>query len=136
MDEFGDSDFEFYIPGGKILFKGYERIVYGDHEPYIEFDKKSLKHTLLSKFGQRIDYNNLPEECKYYYYWLFPIGEPRIKIYLQIKPVSNLKNAPRREDGRKSNFNRVEGYADYRRGYFYVDPYDLEVKDEQDKQGK
>ena len=40
------------------------------------------------------------------------------------------------EDGRKSNFNRVEGYADYRRGYFYVDPYDLEVKDEQDKQGK
>lgn len=128
LQEEGDDETMFYTSSG-LFAKGYTRIVYGDHGPYIEFDKKHIKHKLRSKFNNSVDYNNLPGlDHKYYYFWLYPEGNPEIKVYLQIKPVHNLPNAPRREDGMKSNFNRVEGYADYKRGYFYVDPYVLQIK--------
>jgi hypothetical protein len=111
------------------LFEGYERIVYGDHGPYIEFTLQNFRCKVKSKFGNHIDFHNLPgEDFQYYYYWLQPINCPDIKVYLQIKTVHNLPNAPKREDGKPSCFNRVEGYADYKRGYFYVDPYSLKGK--------
>lgn len=109
-----------------IILQGYRRIVYGDHGPYLEFNKEQLKLALVSKFGNQ-DMNHLPSEkdCKYYYYWLHPINYPHCKIYLQLKSVANLPNAPKRPDGKRSKFNRLEGYADYQRGYYYVDPYQL-----------
>lgn len=125
--ETGDKHTEFYIPNGQLLAKGYNRIVYGDHGPYIEFDQHHFVLELKPKFGNTINYNELSTDSKYYYYWLQPINSS-IKVYLQIKPVTNLPNAPRREDGKKSNFNRTEGYADYKRGKFYINPYDLELK--------
>lgn len=129
LSEQGNLDTEFYIPNGELLFKGYERIVYGDHGPYIEFNLSQLKAQLFSKFGNKIDTDNLPEEdYKYYYFWLLPKFHSEIKIYLQIKTVHNLPNAPKREDGKPSAFNRVEGYADYKRDYFYVDPYSIQIK--------
>ena len=125
LREEGDNDTEFMLPNDYIFAIGYERIVYGDHGPYIEFDRKHLKGQMFSKFGNMIDYNNLPGlDHKYYYFWLYPRGYEDIKIYLQIKPVSNLPNAPKRADGKPSAFNRAEGYADYKRGYFYVSPYE------------
>lgn len=128
LSEEGNDNTEFY-DGGILLFKGYDRIVYGDHGPYIEFSLQHIKCKLFSKFSNSVDYKNLPDEnYKYYYFWLLPKDKPHIKVYLQIKTVHNLPNAPRREDGKKSNFNRPEGYADYKRGFFYVDPYSLEVK--------
>lgn len=42
--------------------------------------------------------------------------------------MHNLPNAPKRSDGKRSSFNRTEGYADYKRGYFYVDPYLLRIE--------
>lgn len=127
--EQGDSETEFYIPNGELLFKGYERVVYGDHGPYIEFSLPQLKAQLFSKFGNKIDTDNLPgEDYKYYYFWLLPKFHSEIKIYLQIKTVHNLPNAPRRNDGKPSAFNRLEGYADYKRGYFYVDPFSVQIK--------
>lgn len=122
----------FYLPSNNaLLAKGYRRIVYGDHGPYLEFEKSNFCLPLVSKFGNKIDFDNLPliENCKYYYYWLHPSGYNKIKVYLQLKSVSNLPNAPPRSDGKKSKFNRVEGegYADYQRGFYYVDPYQLVV---------
>jgi hypothetical protein len=133
LSEFGNSYTEFYINTQRkdlkedfLFAKGYERIVYGDHGPYIEFKKKHIQMDLIPKFGNKINLDNLPDKnYKYYYFWLYPLYNYKLKVYLQIKPVHNLPNAPRRKDGKKSNFNRKEGYADYRRGYFYVDPYDF-----------
>lgn len=129
LSEEGNDSQEFRIEtDGPIFAKGYLRIVYGDHGPYIEFDRKHIKLNLKSKFNNPIDYDNIPGlDFKYYYFWLFPISFPNVKVYLQIKPVDDLPNAPKRADGKKSSFKRKEGYADYRRGLFYVDPNDLNV---------
>lgn len=128
ISEEGNASDKFYLPNGDLLCEGYDRIVYGDHGPYLEFSLNHLKAQLYSKFGNKVDTDNLPgEDYKYYYFWLTPRGNPDIKIYLQIKTVHNLPNAPRREDGKRSSFNRAEGYADYKRGFFYVDPYSLAI---------
>lgn len=130
LPEEGDEYTEFLLSNGSLFAKGYTRIVYGDHGPYLEVSKQQIKCALVSYFRNTIDYDNLPDEnYKYYYYWLYPINTPKIKVYLQIKTVANLPNAPKREDGKRSAFNRVEGYADYKRGMFYVDPYSLRVQD-------
>lgn len=127
LSEQGNDSTKFGL-NDKILFVGYDRIVYGDHGPYLEFSLKHIKCTLYSRFQNSFDYDNLPsEDYQYYYLWLYPSGFYNIKVYLQIKPVSNLPNAPKRDDGKKSKFNRKEGYADYKRGYFYIDPYQLKV---------
>jgi hypothetical protein len=112
---------------GQLIAKGYERIVYGDHGPYIEFTKEQIVAPLASKFGNKIDFDNLPENPRFYYYWLYPEGNPDIKIYLQLKTVVDKPNAPKRQDGKRSTYNRPEGYADYRVGYYYIDPYQLDI---------
>lgn len=129
LSEEGNAETEFYNKDGIIIAKGYARIVYGDHGPYVEFERQHIKCKMYSKFSNTVDYRNLPDlNYKYYYFWLYPDGDSDLKIYLQIKPVSNLGNAPKRADGKKSDFNRKEGYADYKRGYFYIDPYQLTIK--------
>lgn len=129
LSELGDEIKEFYTLNDKLFATGYNRVVYGDHGPYLEFDQKHIKLKLFSRFNNPIDVNNLPDENhKYYYFWMYPYGSIDTKVYLQIKSVTNLPNAPKRDDGKKSNFNRVEGYADYKRGLYYVDPYQLKLE--------
>lgn len=129
LQEEGNCETEFYNSLGLLIAKGYTRIVYGDHGPYIELALENFKCKITTKFNNFVDYNNLPGlDYKYYYFWLCPQLDHNIKIYLQIKPVSDLQNAPNRKDGKKSKFGRKEGYADYKRGYFYIDPYELTIK--------
>mgnify|MGYP001560262661 CR=1 FL=1 len=126
LEEQGSEDIVFYYNQIEIC-RGYTRIVYGDHGPYIEFDRNHIRCFLVNKWGK--PELHLPDEDKatFYYYWLTPKGQPDLKVYLQIKPVTDLPNAPRRADGFKSNFNRSEGYADYKRGFYYIDPYQLDA---------
>lgn len=126
--EEGNKDTKFYSIDGNLLFEGYERVVYGDHGPYVEFDLQNIRCKLTTKFGNYIDYDNMPENPDYYYYWLHPITNPEMKIYLQVKPVHDKPDAPSRFDGKPSKFNRTEGYADYKRGFFYVDPFSMKVE--------
>jgi hypothetical protein len=130
LSEFGDSVTEFKTDTGILLAIGYNRLVYGDHGVYTEFNAAHIKCTYYSKFNNGvIDINNLPDikDCKFYYYWLLvPCSD--IKIYLQLKPVTDLPNAPKRNDGKKYKYNRAEGYADYRRGMFYISPYDMKFE--------
>ncbi len=124
LPEGGNDSIHVLLPNNNIFAKGYTRIVYGDHGPYIEFTKNQIVSKMYSKYGNNIDYDNLPDiNYKYYYFWLYPYGYENIKIYLQIKSVAKLPNAPKRQDGKRSAFNRLEGYADYKRGMFYADPY-------------
>lgn len=128
IQEQGNNDTEFYTETGELFAKGYERIVYGDHGPYIEFTKEQIKTKLRSRFGNE-DLDRLPDEYeyKYYYVWLSPENVASLKVYWQVKTVEGLPNAPKRDDGKPSKFNRKEGYANYKRGFYYVNPYDLSV---------
>ncbi len=125
--EFGSAAVRF-IKSGILVAQGYERVVYGDHGPYVEFSRSHFKVQLVQRFGSAAP-KLLPsvESAKFYYYWLKVNAAPEIKIYWQIKPVTDLPTAPRREDGKPSKFYRAEGYADYRRGFYYVSPLDFDV---------
>jgi hypothetical protein len=117
---------------GTMLFAiGYERIVYGDHGPYMEFDQSQIRAFL------NYHHNGMPfkggdsaiasgRDLGIYYYWL-ETDPASIKVYFQVKSVARLSNAPVRPDGKPSRFYRPagEGYADYKVGYYYVSVYDL-----------
>ena len=46
-------------------------------------------------------------------------------LYEQRYTVRNLSNPPRGEHSFQGN--RVEGYADYRPGRFYISPYEIKI---------
>jgi len=85
----------FYDSGNNLVAVGHERVVYGDHGAYLEFSGKQVRN-LKVKEGQQWRKNNI-KFAKYE--WLeTPSGA---KVYKQTRTVS---------------------YADYRVGYYYVDP--------------
>ena len=135
LPELGNDTTKFYLNSDLFAY-GYNRIVYGDHGPYIEYERYHIKIELLSKFGGEIDYEDIPDNPRYYYVWMYPIGYYKVKVYFQLKTVKNLPNAPKRNDGKPSRFNRKEGYADYRISKFYVDPHSFkrsEIKADEEK---
>lgn len=125
LPESGSDSIELSIPSGPTFSKGYQRIVYGDHGPYIEFTRENIVLQLLTKTNKPATFLPSADKCVFYYIWMYPEGYKRIKVYWQIKPVTDKPNAPLREDGKPSCFGRLEGYADYKRGFYYVDPYQL-----------
>jgi len=124
INEFGNNTKQFFIKNNLFAI-GYNRIVYGDHGPYIEFEKSDIKCKLVNRVGLEVN-ELLDEYTASYYIWLTPNYDPTVKMYWQIKPVTNLRNAPIREDGLPSAFNRVEGYADYKRNKYYVNPFNFD----------
>lgn len=129
LPEFPDDGplFVFFLRG--LLFAiGYSRVVYGDHGPYVEFERKHILCPLKPKFGKMPEELPPEDSVSFYYFWLEPCAHPGSKIYWQIKPVTDRPNAPRRDDGRPSAFNRKEGYADYKRGFYYANPYEFEIR--------
>lgn len=116
--EFPEDDiYEFYTKSGTHIATGYTRIVYGDHGPYIEFEK-SMIHS--DNFTYR-------RKCEYAYYdEMYSKDSSRTMLYVQRRTVVNLPNPP---SGPKSfRGNRLEGYADYKAGMVYVDPFKITVK--------
>ncbi len=82
----------------EVFVIGYNRIVIGDHGPYIEFDKNHLK----IKERQEFRLNN--KSVKYIWYTLE--NNSNIKIYYQINKVK---------------------YADYKINKYYVSPFDIDI---------
>lgn len=134
-----------FVYQGCLIARGYNRVVYGDHGPYVEFKAEHIVTPLVDRFGRSNIIMPEEKDAKFYYFWLNPLWpnpdvDPSdliagtdtlildLKVYWQIKPVTNLPNAPRRADGKKSNFNRAEGYADYKRGLYYIDPYEFDIE--------
>lgn len=117
LDEFGNETQEFYTSRGTLFAVGYSRIVYGDHGPYLEFRKDQIRCTLRGKFSR-------PCPPTAFYEWLCPTDGSGVKVYNQKKDVKHLKNPP--AGGFRGN--RAEGYADYRVGMIYVDPYSLRLE--------
>lgn len=114
IQEKGNETTTFHTSLGKHFATGYNRVVYGDHGPYLEFEERHIKMALSPKFPGK-----LPEEC--YYEWLVPADGSNTKVYAQKKDVKNLPNPP--AGGHRGN--RKEGYADYKPGKIYVSPYEL-----------
>lgn len=112
--EFGNAETAFYTPIGTLFAVGYRRVVYGDHGPYVEFERCQLRCWLRRKFDR-----NLPPDA--YYEWLEPADGSGVKVYDQRRDVSQLPNPP--AGGFRGN--RPEGYADYRPGFIYVSPWEL-----------
>lgn len=114
-EEEGDHTTPFLLPDGTTFAVGYRRIVYGDHGPYVEFEAGDIILPLHNKFPD-------PQKEGIYYIWQYPAGHRDVKVYYQLKDVKNVPNAPRRDDGKRSSFNRSEGYADYKPGFYYIAP--------------
>tara|TARA_R110002020_G_scaffold169022_2_gene357991 strand:- start:111 stop:572 length:462 start_codon:yes stop_codon:yes gene_type:complete len=112
LTEIPSKGVEFFSPRGKIA-TNYERVVYGDHGPYVEFTKDQLEPITIVK----------EKTSPMSYYDEGVVGN--LKVYIQKRDVSNLPNPPR---GRWSKANkRSGGYADYRPGYYYIAADDLQT---------
>ena len=115
LSEYPVGDVCFYTPNGNVFSKRYIRVVYGDHGPYVEFDPEMVIVGLTKKFP-----NSVPSPDMYYE-WLIPSDGSDLKVYNQKRTVENLKNPP--IGGFRGN--RSEGYADYKVGMIYVNPFDF-----------
>jgi len=99
----------FKTKGGTDIARGYRRVVYGDHGPYVEFDESQVFWDNFKCTRRGIGYYD-----KWY-------SEDGVMLYDQLKTVAHLPNPPA---GRFSfRGSREEGYADYLVGKIYVDPY-------------
>lgn len=114
--ESGSPYVKFYTRLGLLLAVGYIRIVYGDHGPYIEFLKNQIYWESLECERSGIGYYN-----KWY-----PKDGWDILIYEQRINVKQLCNPPK--NGYIGNRSLGEGYADYRAGRVYINPYDLVIE--------
>ena len=117
LSEDGNDSTNFLTKKDLLLCSGYNRIVYGDHGPYIEFNKDQVNfdswNTTRSGYG--------------YYNKLYPIDETDILMYHQRKTVAGLPNPPPK-NRRGFDGNRKEGYADYKVGKYYISPWNKHLK--------
>lgn len=107
LNEFGDNDIKFYSWKNKYhIATGYIRIVYGDHGPYVEFNKGQIRWD---------EFEAIREDIGYYDIWK---SYDKVKIYVQRYTVHKIPNPPK---GKYSfNNNCQEGYADYKIGMVYI----------------
>lgn len=112
LPEFGDATTEFwglrdygFIP----LALGYDRIVYGDHGPYVEFSPEHICWTSFPIFDDR------PEGC---YFDDCYTEDCLTKLYYQKRTVKNKPNPPKGDWAVQNNCK--EGYANYVIGKLYL----------------
>jgi len=95
-----------------LLARGYERVVYGDHGPYVELTAAQINWTSFPKFRKK---------HALAYYDEYFTEDMSIMICAQRRPVWDRPNPPKY--GKHSvNNNRPEGYADYRPDRYYMAP--------------
>jgi len=112
LPEFGDATTEFwavrdwgYIP----VALGYDRIVYGDHGPYVEFSPEHICWSSFPIFEER------PEGC--YFDECFT-EDCVTMLYYQKRTVRNKPNPPQGDNSVCNNLK--EGYANYVIGKLYL----------------
>ena len=113
LKECGSPSMLFFSKKGLLLAKGYLRVVYGDHGPYIEFLREHIDWSAW--FCTRTGVG-------YYDKWA-PATKEDVLLYYQKRDVHHLPNPPAGKDSFRGN--RKEGYADYRVGRLYISPYQI-----------
>lgn len=109
--EWGDHTTRFADPKDPsvVVGRGYQRVLYGDHGPYIEFHATQVNWQAFKTVKRKCD-------MAYYDEHYTPSGA--VKAYEQRKTVRRKPNPP---PGRWSaRNNRPEGYADYQPGCVYM----------------
>lgn len=102
LPELGWHNIEF-LNDNETIAVGYNRIVYGDHGPYIEFNENNIYWDAFpnrNEKGASIAYYN-----EYY------TTDKVVKLYAQQKSVSDQPNPP--SGPYSAPHNRFQGYADY-----------------------
>merc|ERR1719487_396017 len=133
---------DYWPPNNKpvVFAVGYERIVYGDHGPYIEFSSSQIRWKAWPHYFDKKKFNSYFNE--YYTRASHSIWEEKWKmwdanptkgvlmLYAQSRAVSDRPWAPG-ASGSNPHAGRPTGYADYRTGYYYVSADALMVMVEQ-----
>jgi hypothetical protein len=111
-----------------VFAVGYERIVYGDHGPYIELSESQIRWKAWPHYFDKRKYNSYFNEyytrashCVWESKWRRWDPNPTkgvLMLYAQSKSVSDRPWAP--GAGSEPHAGRPNGYADYRPGYYYV----------------
>ena len=110
LAEFGDALTEFYsTSSGLPVGRGYDRIVYGDHGPYVEFSAHQLCWSTFPGFVEKPEMSFFDE-----YY----TADGLTMLYAQKRTVVNKPNPP--SGPWSAQNNRPEGYANYLIGKFYL----------------
>ncbi|CAE8715007.1 unnamed protein product [Polarella glacialis] len=110
LTEFGDASTEFYCARSGIpMAQGYDRIVYGDHGPYLEFSAHQLCWSAFPNFLEK------PHMSYYDEYFTM---DGLTMLYAQKRSVANKPNPPSGQWSAQNN--RPEGYANYLIGKFYL----------------
>ena len=100
----GQKDFPLFTKSGEQVATGYSRVVIGGRGPYVEFTGKELiKENLYVPDGSlyRLTSGTV-------YYDEYRTNKDFVMVYSQKKPVA---------------------YADYKKGMWYVSPFDLYMAD-------
>eukprot|EP00747_Dinoflagellata_sp_TGD_P207907 gnl/TRDRNA2_/TRDRNA2_81443_c0_seq1.p1 gnl/TRDRNA2_/TRDRNA2_81443_c0~~gnl/TRDRNA2_/TRDRNA2_81443_c0_seq1.p1 ORF type:complete len:492 (+),score=72.83 gnl/TRDRNA2_/TRDRNA2_81443_c0_seq1:59-1477(+) len=111
LPEAGDPCTEFFArrSGGTLIARGYDRVVYGDHGPYVELSDHNVQWSAFPHFKPRSPWSH---------YDLWATSDHRLMLYAQKRNVSDKPNPPWGQWAYCNN--RPEGYADYRVSKFYV----------------
>lgn len=114
LKEQGNTKTVFTDKNGNVLATGYDRVVYGDHGPYIEFSPNQVN---MEAFPQ------VKKKGSKAWYDEGRTADGSVKLYMQKRDVSTLPNPPKGKYSAKNN--RTEGYADYKPGKYYISPDDV-----------
>lgn len=99
----------------RLIARGYRRVVFGDHGPYLEFEPS------------QVVWENLPEvilKPSHAYYDEYYSYKGFVRLYKQKRSVGHKRNPP--AGGVRQN--RLGGYADYKVGMCYISPDCLTVQ--------
>ena len=94
-----------------LCSRGYRRIVYGDHGPYIEFER------------DKISWDSFPvlsKKSKFLYYDERFTKDRKYMLYVQKRSVRNVPNLHKTPGKTRIRNTRAEGYADYIPGMCYL----------------
>jgi len=120
LPEFGDPATEFYdLATGLPVALGYDRVVYGDHGPYVELSQHQICWSSFPNYVER------PHSCFFDEFWT---ADGLTMLYSQKRHVGNKPNPPKGPLSVQNN--RPEGYANYLVGKFYLscDPEGILVR--------
>ena len=107
------SQLIFKTSDGHTFAKGYNRILYGGHGPYIEFSKTNVVLRSLIKKDRSL--------AKKRYYDLLYSNDESVKLYYQLKEVKGQKLAKPDSEMPVTDPTPVrDGYASYVIGMFYL----------------
>jgi hypothetical protein len=116
LAEHGDDTTLIVTRHGTPLSRGYVRVVYGDHGPYLELRPDQLCCHLHRKFDH-------PASAESYLEWLAVDDASDTRVFEQTREPDKVLDPAGGYVG-----HRPKEFADYHAGFIYVRAWDIEVR--------